>query len=151
MTRDNILQLSVIKNRFKYRRQINDFIVKQFDKYNIDKKVISFVLKSFHFTSAFFFLFCFICFDYNVYLVLMQIFLFIVMLMYLYFKACILSILEFKLNKDNDFNVIDPLLYVLGLKTINKNRYLITLYFIIIYNIFIILIIMLRSAIINKN
>jgi hypothetical protein len=151
MNINNLNECSFIKNRFKYRRRINDFIIEQFDKYNIDKKIISFVLKSLHFSSAFFILFCFAFFDYNVYLIMMQIFLFIVMLMYLYFRACILSILEFKLNRDNDSNVIDPLLYILGLKITNKNRYLITLFFIMVYNLMVIMVIMLRRAILNKN
>jgi hypothetical protein len=53
--------------------------------------------------------------------------------MFFYFEGCFITIVEYKLDKKNHINIIDPYLYLSNIEINDENRYKYTLIISLIY------------------
>lgn len=104
------------------RKQLVNYIYNKLKKTKCSTKIWAFIIKAIHFT-----------FPYLTFIIFLLsplwmgiIFLFIVflfLLMYIYFKGCFITHLEYKLNKKNFINIIDPYLVFMDYPINNEMRY----------------------------
>lgn len=119
-------------NSNKYRTLLIDFIIKRLDMINIPNKIKAFLIKSLHFhapVGGFLFM---IMTRFRLAVIIYMSFI-ISFILFIYFRGCFLTIIEYKLDNDNFINIVDPYLHLNGMEITDENRYYITMYIAIIY------------------
>lgn len=119
-------------NSNKYRTLLIDFIIKRLDMINIPNNIKAFLIKSLHFhapVGGFLFM---IMTRFRLAVIIYMSFI-ISFILFIYFRGCFLTIIEYKLDNDNFINIVDPYLHLNGMEITDENRYYITMYIAIIY------------------
>jgi len=120
------------ESRKANRKLLVDFVFNLLKSVNMPNKVKAFLVRSIHFhTPGVFFLF-FSLLKFNI-AILFLIPLLIVFTMFFYFEGCFITIVEYKLDKKNHINIIDPYLYLSNIEINDENRYKYTLIISLIY------------------
>ena len=129
--------------RKEIRNKIVDGLLNHIRKtWNMPDEVAGFVLKSIHFTTpiAFFIMFCSLPFKFAV----LAIFpLLIAFIMFVTLNGCFLTIIEYKLWKQ-DINMIDPLIYICRDSPTPENRHTYTLRLTYVYTVVVLCILAMR-------
>ncbi len=121
-----------IEYRKGIRRNIVEYIYNILIKTKYSKKILAFMIKSLHFTFPFmtYFIYVFapLAFTYVIFIIL-----FGFMFLYIYLQGCFITHLEYKLNKKNFINIIDPYLIFFNYPLDKESRYWGTLMVVLAY------------------
>lgn len=124
--------MNYIGNRIKHRKILTDFAMNILDKINIPNNIKAFIIKSIHFhtpVNGFIFI---LLVNFRIAVIIYILFI-ISLIFFIYFKGCFITIIEYKLDKDNFINIADPYLHINGMEVTNDNRYYVILYIAIVY------------------
>jgi hypothetical protein len=124
------------ETRRENRKIFVNYIFNKLDKINIPNKMIAFLIRSWHFQTPFNFMVGIILLNFRLGCITLLP-LIISFFLFFYFDGCFLSIIEYKLDKENHLNIIDPYLIWSGQELNEQNRFTTTLvvsfiYFIIV-------------------
>lgn len=109
------------ETRKKNRKFLVDYLYNLLIKTGISKNLLCFSVKSIHFALPLIVLIGYMLFPLNYVHVITVIITFFSCL-YIYLDGCFLSILEFKLDKTHDVNIIDPYLSLYDVAINRENR-----------------------------
>lgn len=109
-----------IKKKFFDKKEIVKTIDSHLNKCGLDKKYIGNMIRGFHIASPIC-AFIIICFAPKILVWLTIFYLLLVIIFFVLFNGCVLSILESKYLKD-EFNIVDPFLCIMGAEVNNSNR-----------------------------
>tara|TARA_Y100000389_G_scaffold114318_1_gene111499 strand:- start:759 stop:1238 length:480 start_codon:yes stop_codon:yes gene_type:complete len=137
----NVLELKIKKNLFDRNKIINN-IEKKLNSCGLDKKYIGNMIRGIHIALPICALII-ISFAPKILVWLTILFFISVIIFFIIFNGCILSILETKYLKD-EFNIMDPFLYIMNCEINNANRIQISGFFAFLYLILIFIIYNLR-------
>jgi hypothetical protein len=126
------------------RNKIVDFTIYNLRLTGLPDYMLGFMLKTQHFSTPFYFLILYILLPIKyAYWALLPLFSSIVL--FLLLDGCFLTIVEYKLTKKKDYNVIDPYILFLGDDISLKTRYWYTLGVSTVYFINVFILLYLRS------
>ena len=112
----------MIKDNVKIRRKkIKELALKVCNKIPISNKILGSWIRSYHYTLPAY-IFLTICFGPKFLVKLCYFFLLIIILLFIYFRGCWLSIIEKELCEDN-MNIADWLIQICKLDINKENRY----------------------------
>ena len=136
----NMIEVKIKKDFFD-KREVVKKIEGHLNNCGLDKKYIGNMIRGFHIASPVCAIII-ICFAPRILVWLTIFYLLLVIVFFVLFNGCVLSILETKYLKD-EFNIVDPFLCIMGAEVNNSNRmqisailmffYLLTIF--VIYNL----------------
>ena len=109
-----------IKKKFFDKKTIVKNIEEHLNKCGLDEKYIGNMIRGFHIASPIC-AYIIICFAPKILVWLTIFYLLLVIIFFVLFNGCVLSILESKYLKD-EFNIVDPFLCIMGADINNSNR-----------------------------
>lgn len=121
-----------LTNSNKHRTLLIDFIIKILDMINIPNNIKAFLIKSIHFHAPFNGFIFMLLTKFRIAIIVHMAFI-MCLILFVYFRGCFLTIIEYRLDKDNFINIADPYLYLNGMEISDENRYYIIMYIAIIY------------------
>ena len=131
------------------RKQLVNYIYNKLKKTKCPTKIWAFIIKACHFTFPYLTLIVFLSTPIWIGIITLFMVLFF-LLMYIYLKGCFVSHLEYKLNKKNFINIVDPYLILIDYPINNESRYIGTFIIGLFYFSLIILILYIRLKWINS-
>lgn len=113
--------------RKRQREKLAEWIIKLVRSTGIPDQVAAFVVKALHYTLPYYLSMSsmFLPLFMTRFLLFMPI---VFILLFVYMHGCVISVVEYRLNKNDPVNVIDPILCALGMDINNENRYDMTLF-----------------------
>jgi hypothetical protein len=121
-----------IKYRKKCRKRLVEYLYGLLIRTNIPYPILAFVLKATHFFISYFILLLVIFMPLPVCFLLTCLSI-LTFGLFLYFKGCFLSQLEYKLDDKDFINIVDLYLAIVGWDINEENRYTITMYVVYLY------------------
>uniref|UniRef100_A0A6C0BSI7 Uncharacterized protein n=1 Tax=viral metagenome TaxID=1070528 RepID=A0A6C0BSI7_9ZZZZ len=120
----------------EHRNMVISYLMRKLALINIPNKIKAFIIKSMHFQAPLNGLIFISIVKFNI--ALYTYFLFIIaFILFVYFRGCFLTIIEYKLDKENFMNIADPYLHLYNIEITNDNRYYSILYIAIFYMVFV--------------
>lgn len=117
-----------------HRDIIVKFILTALDTINLPNKIKAFIIKSIHVQAPINGISIIILSNFRIGICIYMIFVFVFALFF-YFKGCFITIVEYKLDKENFMNIADPYLHLSNSELTDENRYYSIIYIGILYMI----------------
>lgn len=117
-----------------HRDTIVKIILTILDKINIPNKIKAFMIRSMHMQAPINGIALIILSKFRVGICIYAMFA-CVFILFFYFNGCFLTIIEYKLDKENFINIADPYLHVTNSELTDENRYYSIIYIGILYMI----------------
>ena len=108
--------------RISVRRKLVNFILSILDRINLPNKVKAFLIRSCHFQTPVNFLILVLVLEFK-FAVICIVPLIIAFILFIFFEGCFITNIEYKLDKENHLNIIDPYLYFFNIKINDNNRF----------------------------
>ena len=117
-----------------HRDTIVKVILTVLDKINLPNKIKAFIIKSMHMQAPINGFTLIVLSNFRVGICIYLVFVF-VFILFFYFNGCFITIVEYKLDKENFINIADPYLYMTNSEFTDENRYYSIIYIGIFYMI----------------
>ena len=117
-----------------HRDTIVKVILNILDKINLPNKIKAFIIKSMHMQAPINGFTLIVLSNFRVGICIYLVFVF-VFILFFYFNGCFITIVEYKLDKENFINIADPYLYMTNSELTDENRYYSIIYIGIFYMI----------------
>ena len=117
-----------------HRDTIVKIILTVLDKINLPNKIKAFIIKSMHIQAPINGFALIILSNFRFGICIYSIFV-LVFILFFYFNGCFITIVEYKLDKENFINIADPYLYITNSELTDENRYYSIIYIGIFYMI----------------
>lgn len=117
-----------------HRDTIVKVILNILDKINLPNKIKAFIIKSMHMQAPINGFTLIVLSNFRVGICIYLVFVF-VFILFFYFNGCFITIVEYKLDKENFINIADPYLYMTHSELTDENRYYSIIYIGIFYMI----------------
>ena len=117
-----------------HRDTIVKIILTVLDKINLPNKIKAFIIKSMHMQAPINGFTLIVLSNFRVGICIYLVFVF-VFILFFYFNGCFITIVEYKLDKENFINIADPYLYMTNSELTDENRYYSIIYIGIFYMI----------------
>lgn len=117
-----------------HRDTIVKIILTILDKINLPNKIKAFIIKSMHMQAPINGFTLIVLSNFRVGICIYLVFVF-VFILFFYFNGCFITIVEYKLDKENFINIADPYLYMTNSELTDENRYYSIIYIGIFYMI----------------
>jgi hypothetical protein len=117
-----------------HRDTIVKIILTILDKINLPNKIKAFIIKSMHMQAPINGFALIILSNFRVGICIYLVFV-LVFILFFYFNGCFITIVEYKLDKENFINIADPYLYMTNSELTDENRYYSIIYIGIFYMI----------------
>lgn len=117
-----------------HRDTIVKIILTVLDKINLPNKIKAFIIKSMHMQAPINGFTLIILSNFRVGICIYLVFVF-VFILFFYFNGCFITIVEYKLDRENFINIADPYLYMTNSELTDENRYYSIIYIGIFYMI----------------
>ena len=117
-----------------HRDTIVKIILTILDKINLPNKIKAFIIKSMHMQAPINGFTLIVLSNFRVGICIYFMFV-LVFILFFYFNGCFITIVEYKLDKENFINIADPYLYMTNSELTDENRYYSIIYIGIFYMI----------------